>query len=308
MIAHGNTRDLVNGIEIVLADGRVLSNLSKLKKDNTGYDLKNLFIGSEGTLGIITAAVLKLVPKPRSVATAFLGRGEPAGGARPARPRASAGRRRDRGLRADPAPRARFRARGVRRPRPARRAPPLVRDPRARLAGREAGSTRACSPCSRAGAERGLVEDATIAASFDQTEALWALRENVSEAQKHFGGSIKHDISVPVASVPGLPRGGRAHRRGRGARRTAVRLRPPRRRQHPLQRPAARGRRQGRLPGALGRGGHRRARARGALRRLDLGRARHRPDEAQLAAGRQGTRSRSRRCGRSRRRSTRKVS
>ena len=59
------------GIEVVLADGRVLNNLNKLKKDNTGYDLKNLFIGAEGTLGIITAAVLRLVPRPRSVETAL---------------------------------------------------------------------------------------------------------------------------------------------------------------------------------------------------------------------------------------------
>ena len=72
-IAHGVARSHVLGIEVVLADGRVLNNLNKLKKDNTGYDLKNLFIGSEGTLGIITAAVLRLVPRPRSIATAFAG-------------------------------------------------------------------------------------------------------------------------------------------------------------------------------------------------------------------------------------------
>ena len=69
------------GLEVVLADGRVLHNLNKLKKDNTGYDLKNLFIGSEGTLGIITAAVLRLMPKPRSIETAFAG-GLAAGGGR----------------------------------------------------------------------------------------------------------------------------------------------------------------------------------------------------------------------------------
>ena len=61
------------GIEVVLPDGRVLNNLNKLKKDNTGYDLKNLFIGAEGTLGVITAAVLRLVPRPRAVETAFVG-------------------------------------------------------------------------------------------------------------------------------------------------------------------------------------------------------------------------------------------
>src|SRR5690606_13811181 len=65
VIAYGNTRDLVVGLEVVLADGRIWNGLGKLRKDNTGYDLKNLFIGSEGTLGIVTAAVLKLFPRPK---------------------------------------------------------------------------------------------------------------------------------------------------------------------------------------------------------------------------------------------------
>src|SRR6266699_4383399 len=72
-LAHGIARSHALGLEVVLADGRVLNNLNKLKKDNTGYDLKNLFIGAEGTLGVITAAVLRLVPRPRSVETAFAG-------------------------------------------------------------------------------------------------------------------------------------------------------------------------------------------------------------------------------------------
>src|ERR1700676_2220587 len=72
-LAYGVARDLVLGLEVVLADGRVLNVLNKLKKDNTGYDLRNLFIGAEGTLGIITAAVLKLFARPRSIETAFIG-------------------------------------------------------------------------------------------------------------------------------------------------------------------------------------------------------------------------------------------
>src|SRR6195256_1526630 len=72
-LAYGVARELVLGLEVVLADGRILNNLRKLKKDNTGYDLRHLFIGAEGTLGIITAAVLKLFPRPRSVETAFIG-------------------------------------------------------------------------------------------------------------------------------------------------------------------------------------------------------------------------------------------
>src|SRR5262245_9106501 len=71
--AHGIARSHALGIEVVLPDGRVLNALNKLKKDNTGYDLKDLFIGAEGTLGVITAAVLRLIPRPRSVETAFVG-------------------------------------------------------------------------------------------------------------------------------------------------------------------------------------------------------------------------------------------
>src|SRR5215218_9758044 len=72
-LAYGVAREMALGLEVVLADGRILNSLSKLKKDNTGYDLRNLFIGAEGTLGIITAATLKLFPKPRSIETAFVG-------------------------------------------------------------------------------------------------------------------------------------------------------------------------------------------------------------------------------------------
>src|SRR6516225_2979091 len=77
VLAYGNARDLVLGVEVVLADGRVMNGLSKLRKDNTGYDLKNLFVGSEGTLGVITAAVLKLLPRPTSRVTAFCGLATP---------------------------------------------------------------------------------------------------------------------------------------------------------------------------------------------------------------------------------------
>src|ERR1700712_147635 len=78
-LAYGVAREMALGLEVVLADGRILNGLSKLKKDNTGYDLRNLFIGAEGTLGIITAAALKLFPKPRAVETAFVGLKSPAG-------------------------------------------------------------------------------------------------------------------------------------------------------------------------------------------------------------------------------------
>src|SRR4051812_2529922 len=77
-LAYGVAREMALGLEVVLADGRILNGLSKLKKDNTGYDLRNLFIGAEGTLGIITAATLKLFPKPRAVETAYVGLKSPA--------------------------------------------------------------------------------------------------------------------------------------------------------------------------------------------------------------------------------------
>ena len=81
-LAYGVARELVLGLEVVLADGRVLNNLRKLKKDNTGYDLRHIFVGAEGTLGIITAAVLKLFPRPRAVETAFIGVPSPDGRSR----------------------------------------------------------------------------------------------------------------------------------------------------------------------------------------------------------------------------------
>ena len=77
-LAYGVAREMALGLEVVLADGRILNLLSKLKKDNTGYDLRNLFIGAEGTLGIITAATLKLFPKPRAIETAYVGLKSPA--------------------------------------------------------------------------------------------------------------------------------------------------------------------------------------------------------------------------------------
>ena len=202
VIAFGNTRELVNGIEVVMADGRVLSNLSKLKKDNTGYDLKNLFIGSEGTLGIITAAVLKLYPKPRTVETAF------AGVASPDKALALFQRLREtmsgkiRAFELIPRLALEFVLEAV----------PAARDPFQDRHGwyvlielatqsDEALNDELFTFLENV-TERGLVEDATVASSLSQAEALWALRENISEAQKHFGGSIKHDVSVPVASVP----------------------------------------------------------------------------------------------------------
>ncbi len=202
VLAYGNARDLVLGLEVALADGRVMNGLSKLRKDNTGYDLKNLFIGAEGTLGVITAAVLKLYPRPSSRITAFCGLATPeAALALLARMKAGAGPaltsfeliprfgleiplRRMQGLRdplADPHPWYVL----------------LELSLLAGVRGEGLGEELI-----GAAIEAGEVADATLASSLEQAKALWRIRETLPDAQRAEGASIKHDISVPVASIP----------------------------------------------------------------------------------------------------------
>jgi D-lactate dehydrogenase (cytochrome) len=202
VLAYGNTRDLVLGLEVVLADGRILNGLSKLKKDNTGYDLKNLFVGAEGTLGIITAAVLKLFPRPVAVETAFVGVPSPeaaldllnlalghSGGTVTsfelmARIAIEFALRHGQGTR-DP----------LEAPHPWYVLIELSGSARE-------GLRMAFEEVLETGIEQGLVTDAAVAESLEQTAAFWNLRMLVSDAQKPEGGSIKHDVSVPVAAVP----------------------------------------------------------------------------------------------------------
>jgi D-lactate dehydrogenase (cytochrome) len=187
---------------VVLADGRVWHGLNKLKKDNTGYDLKHIFMGAEGTLGVITAAVLKLFPAPRSVETAFGGIGSP----RAALGLLALARERSGGavtsfeLIARLAMDFAFRhGAGLREPLP--RAHPWYVLIELSSSQRE-GLRAKLEEVLAAAAEDGLIEDATIAASLEQRNAFWRLREYIPQAQKFEGGSIKHDVSVPVASVP----------------------------------------------------------------------------------------------------------
>ncbi len=201
VIAFGTARDLVNGIEVVMADGQVLSSLGKLKKDNTGYDLKHLFVGSEGTLGVITAAVLKLVDKPRSVETAFVGLESPqAALALLGLVRAKlSGEVRAFELMPRIAIEFVTRAFGLREPlgdsHPWYVLLELASQSDRGLDERLRGLLEEAS-------EAGLIVDATVATSLDQAANLWHLRETISDAQGRFGGSIKHDVSVPVSSVP----------------------------------------------------------------------------------------------------------
>ncbi len=201
-VAYGVARDLVMGLEVVLADGRLLNLLSKLKKNNTGYDLRHVFIGAEGTLGVITAAVLKLFPKPRAVETAFI---------------------------AVPSPAAAVKLLNLAQGRVAGTVTSFelivrevidfalrhghgVRDP---LAGRHPwyvlmevtsqhseGLRESVEQVLAEASGQNLLEDATLAASLDQAKAFWHLRHTLPEVQRPEGGSIKADVSVPVAAVP----------------------------------------------------------------------------------------------------------
>ena len=200
-LAYGVARAMALGLEVVLADGRVLNTLSKLKKDNTGYNLHNLFIGAEGTLGIITAASLKLFPKPRSVETAFVGLASPAQALKllEIAQNEAAGSLTSFELLAEIC--IDFSVRHG----PDLRDPLTTRYPWYVLmeisSSRDDARATLEAILSR-GIETGIIEDAVIAANLSQQAAFWKLREVISPAQKPEGGSIKHDVSVPIAAVP----------------------------------------------------------------------------------------------------------
>lgn len=203
VLAYGNMRDLVLGLEVVLADGRIWEGLGALRKDNTGYDLKQLFIGGEGTLGIVTAAVLKLYPRPKGQAVAFAALADPAAAL------ALFNLARDRaghdltGFELMPRIGVDFVLRHI----------PGSRDPVGTVApwyalleissGHSDEAARAAIEDILGTAfEQGVVADAAIAQSLADRAMFWRMRHGMSEAQKPEGGSIKHDVSVPVASVP----------------------------------------------------------------------------------------------------------
>lgn len=207
VLRYGNARELTLGLEVVLPDGRVWNGLNALRKNNTGYDLRDLFIGAEGTLGVITAAVMKLYPEPADVQTAFV-----------------ALRDLDaalellalaRGMSGDAV--TTFELMSRRALEFAVRHVPGCRDPfddphewyvLLVLAGTEpdAGMSVRLQRLLESAWERGLAADAALAASEGQAQDFRRLREGVVEAQPLEGGSIKHDVSVPVSRVPELIR------------------------------------------------------------------------------------------------------
>lgn len=201
-LAYGIARELMVGIEVVLADGRIMNLLRKLKKDNTGYDLRHLFVGAEGTLGIITAAVVKLFPQPRAIETAFIGLPSPEAAVKLLNLAQSRIGGTVTGFE--------LMIRGIIEF--ALKHGHNVRDPLGSVqpwyvlmevsSQQETGLRDNLEEFLAEAIEQGLVSDATIAASLDQTNAFWHMRHTLTEVQKPEGGSIKHDVSVPVASVP----------------------------------------------------------------------------------------------------------
>ncbi len=203
VLRYGMMRDLVLGLEVVLPDGRVLDQLHPLRKDNTGYDLKHLFIGAEGTLGIITAACLKLFPRPRGQATALVALADPAAAVRLLeRLRDDLG---DTVTTFELVPRLALEL--------TCRHVPGCSDPfdapapwyvllEVSLPSDAARLDEALESRLAADLEVGEVRDVVIATSLAQRESLWRLRESIPEAQTREGASLKHDISVETHAIP----------------------------------------------------------------------------------------------------------
>lgn len=203
VLRYGNARDLVLGLEVVLADGRVWNGLRSLRKDNTGYDLKQLFLGAEGTLGIITAAVLKLYARPREIVTALAAVPDPACAVNLLSRLRTASGESVTSFELMPARGLEFACRHVEGCRNPLDAPSPWYVLLELFGGREGSDlSETLQEAFGACLEEGLIQDAVLAQNENQRRELWRLREGLVEAQKHEGASIKHDVSVPVSEVP----------------------------------------------------------------------------------------------------------
>ncbi len=203
VLAYGNMRQLCLGLEVVLPTGEIWDGLRRLKKDNTGYDLRDLFIGAEGTLGVITGAVLKMFPRPLGHQVAFAGVGSVEHALALFDKASSLCGAALTGFELMPRLGVEFTTRHI----------PGVRDPMATVhpwyalidistSDSAESAERMVHELLEQGIAAGLVENAVIATSEEQRKALWHMRESMSPAQKPEGGSIKHDVSVPVSSIP----------------------------------------------------------------------------------------------------------
>ncbi|ABM44654.1 hypothetical protein X471_00618 [Bartonella bacilliformis str. Heidi Mejia] len=203
VLAYGSMRDLCLGLEVVLPDGRILDDLRFVKKDNSGYDLKDLFIGAEGTLGVITAAVLKMFPKPKGKAVAFVGLHSPAKALEFLSLAQSYGGSSLTG----------FELMNKLSLQMALNYKMCTRSPLDReyewyvlidisSARSDNDALSVLSDFLEVALKDSIIQDAVITRSLKQQDFFWQLRENMSPAQKLAGGSIKHDIAVPISSIP----------------------------------------------------------------------------------------------------------
>ncbi len=202
VLRYGNTRELTLGLEVVTAQGEIWDGLRGLRKDNTGYDLRDLFIGAEGTLGIITAAVLKLFAQPAARTTALFALESP----RAALELLALARQRCDASLTGFELISEFCLQLVEKHFPALRSPFASRHPQVvllELSDAESGEHAAAmlEALAAAAFERGLANDAVVAHSLSQSAALWALRERISEAQAAEGKNIKHDIALPITRI-----------------------------------------------------------------------------------------------------------
>ncbi|MVA26025.1 FAD-binding oxidoreductase [Agrobacterium vitis] len=207
VLVYGNMRQLCLGLEVVLPTGEIWNGLRRLKKDNSGYDLRDLFIGAEGTLGVITGAVLKLYPQPLGHEVGFVGLKSPVEALALFEKASALCGPALTGFELIPRIGIDFTSRHI----------PGVRDPLTSahdwyvlidISTSDAAETAKTmlQTVLEQGFEAGLIEDAVVAGSVAQQKALWHMRESMSDAQKPEGGSIKHDVSVPIARVPAFMR------------------------------------------------------------------------------------------------------